>query len=318
MSLRLATVTLNATLDRVLLVPDLRRGATHEVLEQVILPSGKGLNAARTARDLGCAVLGTGLLAGACGARIRALLPQYGIEDRFLELDSGESRTTTILVDPTRGETTVVYDAGPSVPPRQWPDIRQRILAAVGETHWVALCGSCPTGLPDTAYAELTAALRTRDRRVCIDARDHWLAAALDAGPFLIKCNQHEAARVTACPVGGPDQACAVARHWVQRGAAHVVISLGDQGAIAANARGAWHVVAPQVQVLSPIGSGDAMMAGLVVALQRGDTLPVATRYAVALGTANALRLGSGCCDLQAMPSLLARTEVVPVVKTER
>lgn len=52
------------------------------------------------------------------------------------------------------------------------------------------------------------------------------------------------------------------------------------------------------------------MMAALMVGLARGDPLPQALRYGVVIGTANTLRLGSGCCDWNAVPALLRNTEV--------
>jgi fructose-1-phosphate kinase PfkB-like protein len=198
----------------------------------LILPSGKGLNVARTAHALGSAVLTTGLVAGSCGRWICALLHQAHIPERFFWFAEGESRTATILVDPERGQTTAV------------------------------------------------------------------------------KCNQHEAAQVQGRPIETPAQAVEAAQRWVSRGIRQVVITLGSEGAVAASDDGAWHVTAPGIDPLSPIGSGDAMMAGLVLALAQGQALAEATRVGVAVGTANALRLGSGCCDLDALPALLGDTRV--------
>lgn len=309
----LATVTLNGTLDRVLLVPNLQPGESQDAVDDVTLPSGKGLNVARAAHALGHRVLATGLVAGSCGQWICALLEQTGIADRFVRLSQGESRTSTILVDPQRGHTTVVHDRGPTVPHDMWPQIRHHIAEAVRPYRWVALCGSCPVGLPDTVYADLCRDLQVHGQRACIDARDQWLVPALHAGPYLVKCNQHEAARILEAPIETPEHACQAARQWVAMGVQHVVITLGQAGAVAAQAEDAWYITAPHVRALSPVGSGDAMMAGLVVALSRGEALPAATRYGVAIGAANTLRLGSACCDLDALPSLLAQTKIMSV-----
>jgi 1-phosphofructokinase family hexose kinase len=310
--LPLATVTLNGTLDRVLLVPGYCAGQTRDAVEQLILPSGKGLNVARTAHAMGNPVLATGLIAGACGHQIRALLHQAHIPERFFWVAGGESRTATIVIDPEAGQTTVVHDLGPDLSPGLWPQIRTHILRAVSGYRWVALCGSCPAGLPDSAYAELCSQLGSRGQHACLDARDAWLASALDERPYLVKCNGQEAARVQERPIGTPAQAIEAAQRWVRRGIAQVVITLGAQGAVAANAAGAWYVRAPHIDPLSPIGSGDALMAGLLLALGQGQTLAEATRYGVAVGTANALCFGSGCCDLDALPMLLQQTSVRP------
>jgi fructose-1-phosphate kinase PfkB-like protein len=166
--------------------------------------------------------------------------------------------------------------------------------------------------LPDSTYAELCAALGARGQHACLDARDAWLASALDAQPYLVKCNAEEAARVQGCQIETPAEAVEAAQRWISRGIEQVVITLGAGGAVAANATGAWHVRAPQIDPVSSIGSGDALMAGLLLALAQGHALAEATRYGVATGTANALRLGSGCCDLDALPVLLQETTTRP------
>lgn len=291
-------------------MPDLQPGTNHEARAAIILPSGKGLNVSRTAHDLGCQVLATGITAGLCGQMIRALLDRYGIDDRFFHLPEGESRTGTILVDPTHDQTTVIHDAGADVPATMWPAVRRHVSQAVEGYPWVALCGSCPPELPKSAYAELVRDLQARGQRVGVDARDEWLAAALAAGPDLIKCNDQEASLVSGTPIETIEQAGDIARRWAKAGSNRVVITLGSRGAVAAQGEKAWYAAAPAVRPLSPIGSGDAMMAALMVGLARGDPLPETLRYGVAIGTANTLRLGSGCCDWDAVPALLRNTKV--------
>ena len=294
-----------------LLVPGLTPGKGHEAVDRLILPGGKGINVARTAHALGSAVLATGLVAGSCGQWICALLEQAGISHCLFRLPRGESRISTILVDPERGHTTVLHDADPTVEAGMWPEIRRHINHAVQKYTWVALCGSCPPGLPSSVYADLCQDLQARGQRVCLDARGVWLSDALRARPYLIKCNQSEAAQALNCTIETPVQARNAAQQWIAQGIEHIVITLGAQGAVAIERASAWYITAPQVKALSPVGSGDAVMAGLIVALQRGEALPTATRYGVALGTANALTLGSGCYDPETVSELHRRTEIV-------
>jgi tagatose 6-phosphate kinase len=308
--LRLATITINGTLDRVILVPGLAPGEIHDSGDIVTLPSGKGLNVARTARALGGELMTTGLVAGQCGQWICALLEEEGIPQRFISLSGGESRISTIVVDLDSRQTTVINDLGPSAPPGVWPEIRSQLSEAVRGYPWVALCGSSLPGLPVSVYADLCREIQSRGQRVCLDTRGEWLTSALSARPYLVKCNQFEVSQVLGCPVHTPEQARDAARRWVGQGVDRVVITLGDRGAVAVERGAAWYVQAPRVKVLCPIGSGDAMMAGLLFALDRGDPLPVAVQHGVAFGAANALVPGSGRCDLDAVPGLLLQAAV--------
>jgi fructose-1-phosphate kinase PfkB-like protein len=52
----------------------------------------------------------------------------------------------------------------------------------------------------------------------------------------------------------------------------------------------AWYVNAPSIRAISPVGSGDCTLAGMIVSLHRGDGLDMALRLGVACGSANALQ----------------------------
>lgn len=67
-------------------------------------------------------------------------------------------------------------------------------------------------------------------------------------------------------PGHSPDE---VANRWLTQGATLVVITLGEQGAIAFTPAMFVSVPAPHVKVVDTIGAGDAFTAGLLFALQR-------------------------------------------------
>ena len=75
-----------------------------------------------------------------------------------------------------------------------------------------------------------------------------------------------------------------------------VVVSMGSGGAVVVNREGSRHVKAPTVRVRSKVGAGDSMVAGLVLALARGDSDTDATRFGVAAGAAAVLTPGTELC----------------------
>ncbi len=64
------TVTLNAAIDKTLVVPNFRLGRRHRTVEQTTLPGGKGVNVARALKALGQPVIATGFTGGPTGTRI--------------------------------------------------------------------------------------------------------------------------------------------------------------------------------------------------------------------------------------------------------
>jgi 6-phosphofructokinase 2 len=84
-----------------------------------------------------------------------------------------------------------------------------------------------------------------------------------------------------------PDRIDEAARILVEKNGVNVVVvSLGADGAIVVDGDHALRVPAPAVDVVSRIGAGDSMVAGLVLALARGDAIDDAVRYGVAAGSA--------------------------------
>jgi fructose-1-phosphate kinase PfkB-like protein len=59
-----------------------------------------------------------------------------------------------------------------------------------------------------------------------------------------------------------------------------------------------------------PVGSGDAFLAGLVTALDRGDDWEAALRLALGAATANAEMPGAGKLDPARASALAAQAEV--------
>jgi len=64
------------------------------------------------------------------------------------------------------------------------------------------------------------------------------------------------------------------------------------------------------VTVASTVGAGDSMVGALVHALSRGDPPQQALRLALACGSGTAAQPGTELFDPQALPALLALTQV--------
>jgi 1-phosphofructokinase len=98
-----------------------------------------------------------------------------------------------------------------------------------------------------------------------------------------------------------------------ERGLGAVAVTLGREGAVMVAPAGAWAAAAPEVPVVSSVGSGDAMLAGLMLALERGDAPQDALRHAVAAGSANAMSLGGGRFTREEFESIKECTHVIDI-----
>ena len=81
----------------------------------------------------------------------------------------------------------------------------------------------------------------------------------------------------------------AAARELVARGVGAVAVSLGPDGAFVATRGAEARIRPPAVPVVSTVGAGDAMVAGILTGLTSGRDVIDATRLGVALGSATCL-----------------------------
>jgi ribokinase len=115
--------------------------------------------------------------------------------------------------------------------------------------------------------------------------------------------NESEAEGLTGVPVHDEASARAAARQLLDRGARHVIITLGTKGALVAGPQQTTLIPSYTVEAKDSTAAGDAFNGGLAVALARGLSLEEAVREASLVGALSVMRLG-------AQPSLPTADEV--------
>jgi fructose-1-phosphate kinase PfkB-like protein len=122
-----------------------------------------------------------------------------------------------------------------------------------------------------------------------------------------VKVNAAEAAAATGTD---PAQPWTAAAGLQALGAETVVLTLGPGGALGLAADGhRFEVVHEPLERALPVGSGDAVLAGLAaryLAAGAHFELPEALRYAAAAGRANARQLEAGSCTPAELSAELA------------
>jgi 1-phosphofructokinase family hexose kinase len=295
---RLVFVAANPSIDRLHEVDAIESGAIHRPDRVVAVPGGKGLNAARAAAALGGSVVAIALLGGHAGAWIEERLAEMGVATRAIRID-GETRTCISVLDRSTGRLTEFYEPGPPISPSAFADLEAAVEEELrtGSIAVLAMSGSLPSGAPRDGYARLVEIARDRGITTIVDSHGEALAAALDARPTVVKVNAGEAAEVTRMEVGDRSSAIDAAEGLRRAGAAGVVVTLGRDGAVVCDDGGRWGLAAASASGTYPVGSGDAFLGGLTVALAGGDELVAAATLGMAAGIANADLPGAGILD---------------------
>jgi 1-phosphofructokinase family hexose kinase len=262
--------------------------AIHRPRQVVKVPGGKALNAARVAAALGADVRVVAALGGPTGEWVAAELGRRGIPARVIATAAPTRTCVSIAHD---GGLTEVYEpAAPLLGP-EWTAFAAAVSADLVRPQWMVLAGSLPAGAPTDGAAQIVAAARAVGARSCVDTSGAALAAALSANPDLVKVNAAEAADLLGAAAADPLD---LARQLHERSGAVAVVTAGVRGAAAWSGHSGQTVPPPGRRGAYPVGSGDAFLAGLVVALDRGADLGTALEAATGAAGANAEVPGAG------------------------
>lgn len=287
------TVTLNAAIDQTLQIPNFAAGTVNRVQSTRERPGGKGVNVAAALADYGKPVAATGFLGRDNVESFEAMFATRRIEDHFVRI-AGQTRTGIKITDPVRMETTDINFPG-AIPRRA--DLTALThaldrLAAPG--RWFALSGSLPPGQDPRTYARLIARLRKIGARTMLDTSGEPLGMAVQARPDIIKPNLHELEMLVGHKPSSVTAAARAARLLLGLGIELVVISMGEKGACFVNGEQSIVALPPRVEVRSTVGAGDAMVAGILLAVLEGRSLEEMARIATAFSLEVVTRGESG------------------------
>lgn len=290
------TVTLNPALDRTMTVPNFQAGFRHRATDTVILPGGKGINVARAVKTLGRPVIATGFLGGRKGDQILADLNGEGILSDFVRIED-ESRLSTAVVDPATNAVTEITEHGPEIRPEEMGLLYEKLQYLGKAADIVILAGSVPRGLDDDCYANLIHRLRRLGVKIFFYTYGEPLRQGIKAGADYVFPKMVEAEKVIGYEFTGMDDRIQAARRMREMGGGSVVVTF-RYGCVAELAEGdgsrTFVGKMPKVDVISPMGWGDALVGGYAVRLMEGDTPLECLRFGLGCAAANLICYGAG------------------------
>lgn len=275
------TVTPNPSVDRTLEIDRLARGAVHRAHATRLDAGGKGVNVTRALSANGHATVAVLPLGGPDGRLLAALLDASAVPYQAVAVEA-PTRSNITLTE-ADGSSTKVNAPGWPLPPEALAELVEATIAALGPGGWLVGCGSLPDGVPAGFYATVTARAHAAGARVAIDSSGPALAAALTAGPDVIKPNLAELEELVGQRLHSIDEIVAAAQQVRALGAGAVVVSLGARGAILVDGGAPTLAIPGPVEARSDVGAGDTLLAGFLAA---GAAGPEALRTAVAWGAA--------------------------------
>jgi len=270
-------------------------------------PGGGGVNVCRAIKKLGGESILLYPAGGLTGERLKELLNREGLNHRPFPIE-GSIRESLVILEESTGQQYRFGMPGPKLKKNEWEQFLQELAAMEPVLDYVVASGSFPPGVPPDFYAQVARAGKKRGAKTIIDVSGKALDQALQEGVYLIKPNVREFRELVGEDIKEESEIKAEAQKMVKSGRCEVlVISLGAAGALMVSEEVSEHILPPTVPIVSKVGAGDSMVAGIVLSLARGKPLRESVLFGVAAGTAAVMTPGTELCRREDVERLYAQ-----------
>jgi len=274
--------------------------------------AGKSINVAKVLKALGEHPVATGFLGGDRGEHLRSVMTAKGIESDFVMVPA-RTRQCITVIDESAGTHTELVEESRPVDPADFEKFMAVVRRHIASCRAVVMSGTIASGGPANFYFDCTRMAEAAGAFSVVDAQGTALTEALKAKPGLVKPNRAELAATVGRQLMEDADVIRATGELSERGAQRVVVTSGKEPSLAFDGRNFWRIIAPRIQAMNPIGSGDAFAAGLVSRLLRGDDLGEACRWGSAAGAANALTPMPGELDPRDVDRLAREVEILKI-----
>ncbi|WP_017223099.1 1-phosphofructokinase [Moritella dasanensis] len=312
--LKVVTVTLNPALDLTGHLRMLTKGTVNQVQHCALEPAGKGVNVAKVLAELGAEVTATGFLGIENAAPFCQLFERSNITDKFIRVQ-GATRINVKLVE-SSSQVSDINFPGVSVSAAAIVEF-ETMLANLSLDHDVfVIAGSLPIGVTPEQCANWIAQLQQAGKKVFFDSSNAALSAGIVVQPWLIKPNDEELAHWAedAKDADGASMAdktvVEIAEQLFGTGITNVVVSLGPDGVMWLNHEGWLQAKPPTMDVVSTVGAGDTLVAGMCWGQLNNWDKNQTLSFATALSALAVTQVGVGVNDINEVITLSERITI--------
>lgn len=297
------TLTLNPAIDYYMSMENFQLGSLNSLEEGYTLPGGKGINVSKVLKNFSVESKALGFVGGFTGDYIKKHLNEYEIESDFIEL---QENTRINIKLKTKDSETEIAGKSPTISKENIEELLKK-FKEIKKDDVVILSGSVPNSISKSIYADIIKLL-PKDCKVILDTRGLPFVEGLKEGVFLTKPNNHELEEFFNRELNNIEEIIRAGKDLQALGSKNVLISLGKDGSILITEKEVYIGNAPQGKLISSVGAGDSMVAGVVYGIAKGMTLEDSYKYGIASGSSTAF--SEGLTTFEGMNSLLNKIEI--------
>ncbi|MCB2210466.1 1-phosphofructokinase family hexose kinase [bacterium] len=309
------TLTPNPSIDRSLTIPEIRFNNVLRSQSVRLDWGGKGFNVSRALAQFGIESSAMAWVGGGTGKMLADGLQRLGIQTDFVWVDE-ETRTNTMIIEQEGDWHIKVNEPGPPISQDDIDQLMQKAESYAKKGDLWILSGSLPPDVPEQFYADLITMFNSRGARVYLDASGDPLRYGCQAGPYLVKPNAYEAAKIVGFAIDDQEDAKRAALPFLRMGVDYFALTMGSSGLLLANQREMVFASPPRMNVHNAAGSGDTVMAAIIYAQMAGMSLFETAQWATATGAASVETEGVSEISIDRINELLPdiETKVINVM----
>ncbi|MFT6986655.1 MAG: 1-phosphofructokinase [Psychromonas sp.] len=187
----------------------------------------------------------------------------------------------------------------------------ENTLFALAQSHQIfVIAGSLPQGVSPEQLALWIETLQKAGKKVFFDSSNIALAAGVKARPYLIKPNDEELSALVGQTLSSTHDIKSAAEKLQQQGCENVVISLGEKGVLWLNQAGWIESTPPKMTVVSTVGAGDTLVAGLCWAELNQWSKAQSLSFATALAALAVSQIGVGVEDIKQVQAIQESVQI--------
>ncbi|TNH04584.1 1-phosphofructokinase [Testudinibacter sp. TR-2022] len=306
---KIATITLNTAYDLVGRLKRIELGEVNTVETLGLFPAGKGINVAKVLHDLDVAVAVSGFLGEENQGDFSRMFQALKLDDKFQRVP-GKTRINVKITE-TEADVTDLNFLGYQIDDASWEKFVADSLNWSQDFDVIAVCGSLPRGVNPEQFTAWLSQLGQQGVKVVLDSSHAALTAGLKANPWLVKPNHRELEAWIGKPLHSLEQIIAAAKQLKAQGIANVIISMGAEGSVWLSDQAVVQARPPKCEnVVSTVGAGDSMVAGLIYGISQGWQQAQTLAFASAVSAFAVSQSNVGISDRTLVDDILQQVQI--------
>lgn len=306
-------VNLNASVDKRYEISDIVKGKVMRARAVENTAGGKGLHVANVAHILGEDIVATGFVGGTTGDFIENKLKEIGIKSNFVRIGAATRECLAFITDDL--VQTEVLEPGPFVTDEEKSKFINLYDNLLNDSDVVVASGSVPKNVETNIYAKLIEKANKADKKFLLDTSGELLKEGIKAKPFLIKPNKDELEMLTGKTIIDEKDILKHVKTLSESGIKCVIVSLGADGSLVCFDGDVFKVTIPRVNAVNPVGSGDSLVGGFAVGIERNYPIEKIIALGTACGTANAMIKETGWVETKTVKEIMEKVKIEKIAK---